>query len=365
MLDPRADGLDVRATIEAVIPETEHAATVVLRPGRGWRPHHPGQWASVGVDVDGVRHHRCYSITSPPVDRGTIAAGRGTLTITVQSVPDGKVSKHLVHDARPGDVVSLDGPHGELTLHDRTDPTAPVLFITGGSGITPVISMLRAVDLGLIDLGAGESRHDDSGRSDHGRSDATDVVLVHHAPDAASALFSDEIDAISRRRPGIRRHLIETGPGAPPPDLALSAARLDGLCPDWRRRETWVCGPRQLVDAATEVWEDPRHRTLATLHVERFTPAATPTADADGGDVRFSASGRLASSDGTTTLLELAEAEGLNPLSGCRMGVCRRCVVPLRSGTVRDLRDGRSTCEAGTHIQICVTTAVGDVDIEL
>lgn len=327
-----------------MIPETDRAATLVLRPGPGWRPHVPGQWVSVGVDVDGVRHHRCYSITSLPADRSTIDGGRGRVTLTVQAVPDGIVSNHLVRRARVGDVLHLDGPDGDFTFGDRQSDGSPVLFVTGGSGITPVIGMLRAVDAGLLT--------------------ADDVTILHHAPTEAEALFTEEILAIGRRHRGIRLDLTETGAGAPPPELALTADRLDGLCPDWRDREAWACGPRPLVDAVTAIWENAPRPPTAPLHVERFTPLATPLDGVDG-TVTFTVSGRSVASDGSSTVLDLAEAAGLSPLSGCRMGVCHRCVVPLESGTVRDLRDGRTVHGPGTHVQICVAAPVGDVGIEI
>lgn len=342
LVDPLSRGVGVRARIEAVIPETPRAATVVLRPGAGWRPHRPGQWTSIGVDVDGVRHHRCYSITSLPADVGTIERARSRLTVTVQAVPGGTVSNHLVRDARPGDVVHLDGPYGDFGF-DPDAPARPALFVTGGSGITPVLGMLRALDAGLV--------------ADR------DVVVLHHAPSAADALFTDEIGALALHRRRVRSHLTETGSAAPPAGLELTPARLDDICPDWRVREAWACGPRPLLDAMSAAWAD--GGVDHALHVERFAPTVAPPATAVDGSVAFTVSGVEVTSDGDTTILDLAETAGLTPSSGCRMGVCHRCVVPLRSGTVRDLRDGRTRTEPGTHVQICVNAPVGDVEIAI
>ena len=115
----------------------------------------------------------------------------------------------------------------------------------------------------------------------------------------------------------------------------------------------------------TALWDDPATGASAPLHVERFSPAVAEVTERVAGTLTFTTSGTSVASDGTTTVLDLAESAGLTPLSGCRMGVCRRCVVPLSSGTVRDLRDGWTECEPGTHVQICVTAPVGDVDIEI
>ncbi|UDY34696.1 ferredoxin reductase [Dermatobacter hominis] len=352
LVDPLAAGTGVRAEVEAVVPESPRAATVVLRPGPGWQPHRPGQWVSVGVDVDGVRHHRCYSITSPPTLATLPGRAGDRITITVQAVPDGVVSNHLVRVARPGDVVHLDGPDGDFTLADPPAATGPrrMLMVTGGSGLTPVIGMVRAMDAGVERDGTLD-----------------DVVLVHHAPTPEESLFTDELHAIGRRRPGLRLHLVTTGTGAPPPELEITAARLDELCPDWREREAWACGPRPLVDAVTSVWDEHTATTpdALPLHVERFTPSVAPAGGAVEGTLTFGRSGASVASDGTRTVLDLAEEAGLDPISGCRMGVCRRCVVPLRSGTVVDMRDGRTECEPGTHVQICVAAPVGDAEIDI
>ncbi len=335
LVDPLAPGHGVRARVESVIAETPRAVTLVLRPGPGWPTHQPGQWVPVGVDVDGVRHTRCYSLTSVP------GHSDGTIAITVQAVPDGVVSNHLVHRARPGDLVHLDQPQGDFVL--PAVRLSPLLFITGGSGITPVMGMLRAL-LAARSMG--------------------DVTLIHHAPSEAEVIFADELDDISRRCTRFRHHVAITGPGIPPPAARLTTARLDRLCPDWRTRETWVCGPTPILDAADDLWS--ADDVTGTLHVERFAPARKLTDDERrSGTVTFTAAGRGIASDGGATLLDLAESAGLAPRSGCRMGVCRRCVTPLRAGTVRDLRDGRTESEPGTHVQICISAACGDVELEL
>jgi ferredoxin-NADP reductase len=352
LVDPLAPGTGVRAVVESIVPESTRAATVVLRPGPGWQAHRPGQWVSLGVDVDGVRHHRCYSITSLPTPAALPGSDGDRISITVQAVPDGVVSNHLVRHARPGDVVHLDGPDGDFTLARTT--TAPgvrrMLMVTGGSGITPVMGMIRAMDAGMEPDGTLD-----------------DLVVVHHAPSKAESLFTEELRAIARRRPGLRLHLVTTGSAAPPPELEITAARLDDLCPDWRDREAWVCGPRPLVDAVDAVWDDhaAEHPDARPLHVERFTPVVARGGDAVEGTLTFARSGTAVPSDGTRTVLDLAEEAGLDPISGCRMGVCRRCVVPLRAGAVVDMRDGRTECEPGTHVQICVTAPVGDAEIEI
>src|SRR5918993_813877 len=143
---PLRSGADLRGRIESVHPETADAATIVIRPGADWAGHVPGQYLRIGIDVDGVRQWRAYSLTHGPRRDGRIS-------ITVKAVPEGKVSHHLVHDARPGTLVHLEQAAGEFVLPPEG---GKFLFVTAGSGITPVIGMLRnlfpVTDSGAVTL---------------------------------------------------------------------------------------------------------------------------------------------------------------------------------------------------------------------
>jgi ferredoxin-NADP reductase len=160
LIDPLRSAVDLRGRIVEIHPETADAVTLVIKPGRGWRQHLPGQYIRIGVDVDGVRLWRAYSLTSP-LDRSD-----GLITVTVKAIPDGVVSNYLVRRARPGLVIQLDQPTGDFTLPE-TIP-AKLLFITGGSGITPVMSMLRN-QIDALD----------------------DVVLIHSSPTPADVIFAE------------------------------------------------------------------------------------------------------------------------------------------------------------------------------
>ena len=178
IVSPLRAGADLRGRIVAIHPETRDAVTVVIRPGAGWNGHTPGQYVRIGVDVDGVRQWRAYSLTSAG-DRSD-----GCITISVKAIPDGKVSNHLVRRARPGTVIHLDQAAGDFVL----PPEAPakVLFLTAGSGITPVMGMLR----NLATVTGGEER---------ARLDTLDVVLVHSAPTPADVIFGGELRMLAAR----------------------------------------------------------------------------------------------------------------------------------------------------------------------
>jgi stearoyl-CoA 9-desaturase NADPH oxidoreductase len=327
LVNPLWTAREPRGRVEAVRRETADAATLVIRPGRNWVTHTPGQWTRIGVDIQGVRHWRSYSLSSPPRRDGRV-------TVTVKAA--GLVSRHLVRRTPPGTIVGLARPEGEFVLPDP--PPARLLFLTAGSGITPVRAMLHH-----LFSGAGAGR------------DSPDVVLVHSAPTAAHVIFGVELRAMAARVPALclyERHTRAEG--------RLSPGDLEELCPDWAERPTWACGPAGMLAEAAAHWAGRRE----PLHVEHFHPTM-PVATGDGGRVRFIRSGRECDADGDLPLLVAGEEAGALLPSGCRMGVCRSCVGRLASGQVRDLRTGQVHGEEGDLIQTCVSAAAGSVDIEL
>jgi ferredoxin-NADP reductase len=340
VLAPLHTGADLRGRIEHIQPETADAATIVIRPGRGWAGHIPGQYVRIGVDVDGVRLWRAYSLTSGP-------RRDGRLTITVKAIPDGRVSNHLVRSARPGTVIQMDQAAGDF--HLPANPPARALFVTAGSGITPVMGMLRhrlATSPGPASPGPASLR----------TSDLRDVVVVHSAPTPADVIFGSELRDLAAA--GLIR-LVERHTDS---DGLLAPADLARLVPDWATRQTWACGPTTMLDALEEHWA--QDQADARLHTERFRPHVLVTGD--GGAVSFARTGRLAQADGATPLLDVGEDAGVLMPSGCRMGICMGCVVPLEAGAVRDLRTGTVTTAErgdGVKIQTCVTAAAGPCEI--
>lgn len=329
LIDPLRSGADLRGRILAVHPETRDAASIVIRPGRGWLPHTPGQYVRLGIDVDGVRQWRAYSITS------VLGRADGCFTITVKAIPGGTVSNHLVHRTRPGAIVQLDQATGDFVLPAQRP--AKVLFVTAGSGITPVMGLLRN--------GAADDVH------------ATDVVLVHSAPTADDVIFGAELRELARTD---RIRLVEQHTDAAG---QLDAAAVAELVPDLAERSTWACGPVGMLEALEEHWA--AQGIADRLTTERFRPRVLVTGE--GGTVTFTRSGATVEAAGATPILDAAEDAGVLMPSGCRMGICYGCVLPLREGAVRDLRTGEITTAApgdGVLVQTCISAAAGACDID-
>ena len=327
IVSPLRSGADLRGRIVAVQPETADAVTLVIQPGRGWKGHTPGQYTRIGVDVDGVRQWRAYSLTSP-VERAD-----GCISITVKAMPDGKVSNHLVRRAQPGTIIQLDQAQGDFVLPD-TRPEK-VLFVTAGSGITPVMGILR----NTLDA-------------------PMDVVLLHSAPTPDDVIFAGELRRLAAegRITLVEQHTDHDG--------MLDLAELGDLVPDYAERQTWACGPTGLLDALEAHWESAG--IGERLHTERFRP--TVLATGEGGTARFTEADVTLEADGATPILDAGEQAGVLMPSGCRMGICFGCVLPLREGAVRDLRNGDLTTAApgdGVLIQTCVSAVAGTCDIDL
>jgi stearoyl-CoA 9-desaturase NADPH oxidoreductase len=334
LLNPLWSSRELRGRVEEVVPETEDAATLLIRPGWGWRyDHRPGQYVGIGVQVDGTFQWRSYSVSSAPRRSGR------TIAITVRAMPEGQLSSHLVEGLEPGTIVRLALPEGDFVLPDP--PPEKMLFLVGGSGVTPVMAMLRTLD----------RRSQENGRA------MPDVVLHYSSPTEDRMIFRDEIGRLEGKYDELRVHKLYTDT-----DGMLELAALDDLCPDWRERETYACGPGPMLDAIDEHFE--AAGLEERLHLERFSLELGGDGG-EGGTITFQNTGKTIESDGATTVLEAGEEAGIGMPFGCRMGICHTCTLTLVSGKVRDLRNGDEFGQPNEPVQTCVTTAVGDCTLDI
>lgn len=319
---------EMRGRVLDIRPETRDSATLVIRPGRGFTfDYQPGQYIGIGVPVDGRWRWRSYSLTSAP------RPDARTVTITVKAMPEGLLSGHLVDGLRPGTDVRLAAPTGNFVMPNPAP--ASVLFLTAGSGITPVISMLRTL---------------------RRRGSIRDVVHLHSVPTSADVMFGAELEQLGRDNPGYRLSVRATSEQG-----RLDLSRIDELVGDWRERQTWACGPAGLLDDAEKVWS--AAGLERSLHLERFAAART-AARGQGGTVTFARSARSRTADAATSLLEAGEQAGIHLPFGCRMGICHSCVVGLVEGRVRDLRTG-AEFEPGSRVQTCICAPDGDCVLDI
>ncbi|MCH9642084.1 MAG: ferredoxin reductase [Actinomycetia bacterium] len=329
LANPLWSARELRGRVLDVRRETVDSATLVIKPGWGFSfDYQAGQYVGIGLLVDGRWRWRSYSLTSVPEERAVRVKGPRTITITVKAMPEGFLSTHLVGGVEPGTIVRLAAPQGNFVMPDPAP--ASVLFLTAGSGITPVMSMLRTLVR---------------------RGQLGDVMHVHSAPTAADVLFAEELSELANRFSGYTLQLRATRA-----EGRLDLARLDDVAPDWRERQTWACGPEALLGAALRTWSD--EGIVDRLHLERFAASRGPV-HGSGGTVEFARSGKTTTVDAATSLMDAGEAAGVQMPFGCRMGICQSCVVGLLKGHVRDLRTGVEH-EPGSRVQTCISAASGD-----
>jgi ferredoxin-NADP reductase len=328
LANPLWSARELRGRVLEVRRETVDSATLVIKPGWGFSfDYQPGQYIGIGVLVEGRWRWRSYSLTSSPVK------GTRIITITVKAMPEGFLSTHLVGGVAPGTIVRLAAPQGNFVMPDPAPES--VLLITGGSGITPVMSMLRTL-----------ARRDQ----------ITDVLHLHSAPTESDVMFGAELAELARAHDGYRVRLRATRT-----DGRLDLTRLGDEVPDWRQRQTWACGPEGMLNDAERVWAaagvDQR------LHLERFA-VSKAAVHGQGGTVEFARSGKTITVDAATPLMDAGEQVGVQMPFGCRMGICQSCVVSLVDGHVRDLRTGAEH-EPGSRVQTCISAASGDCVLDV
>ena len=356
MVNPMWAATEVRARVVDVVRETDGVAdgaapvaTVTLQPTSTWRGHRAGQYVQVGIELPGARRTtRCFSISSAASSPGE----RFTITVRANTEapdPDRSVSSFLVHHARPGQMVHLSQAQGDFTLpvSPATPGPDPLLMISGGSGITPVMSQLRTLLRDAPRYGHSDGH---AGRR---------VTFLHFARSPEDQIFADELAAIAEADNGVDVHL-RYG------DQRFSEFELRRLVPDFRDTDTWVCGPAGLVELVQAAYGvSTGLATGSRLRVEYFklATAGAPAGSAEG-EVTFARAGRTAANTGAS-LLEQAEAAGLTPEFGCRMGICFSCTSRKTEGTVRNLLTGETSSVPDEDIRICVSAPDGDCVVDL
>lgn len=325
--------------------------------------HQPGQFVTLQLQIEGQPVSRCYTISTPPTRPHLLG-------ITVKRQPGGLVSNWLHDTITPGTRVSADGPFGVFTLPNRE--RAKYLFLSGGSGVTPLMSMTRS----LFDLG----------------SDA-DVVFVHSARTPADIIFRRELDAIAAAAPNIAVfHVCEqNSPGEPWGGLRgrLSLPVLQHLVPDLTDREIYCCGPTPYMNATRRmlieggcVVENYHQESFSFEELPMQAFAADDSADPLAGGslngaspsqtsvatftVEFTRSGRTFPCAADQNVLDAAYAAGLNPMSSCTQGMCGTCKTSVLAGSVDMNHNGgiRPREIAANKVLICCSKPLSDLSLD-
>jgi ferredoxin-NADP reductase len=276
--------------VREVIRETDDACSFVLDPPVAYKP---GQFITLRVRIDGEPLLRSYSMSSAP-------AVDDDFKVTVKRVPGGAVSNWLIDNLAAGAVIEATRPTGVFCLPEGD---GPVVAFAGGSGITPVISILKTT-------GARPAR------------------LLYANRDRDSIIFDKELQSLDV---DVVHHLdVEDG-------FVTADDVRPFITPDG---EYFICGPGPFMDIVEGALLD-AGVDASRIHIERFTPAPPPAvpveADATTATrVTIEVRGRTETTDHYpgTTILQTARQAGLTPPSSCEAGNCATCMAKLVAGEV-------------------------------
>ena len=327
----------ILARVVEIRAETHDVNTYVLKPNARFGTYRPGAYVTVHLVVDGRAVERAYSLSSPPGDDGLVS-------ITVKRVPGGIASNHLADTLSKGDVWELSAPAGQFVLGG--EPKAPVLMVSAGSGITPVMSMLRH----LVRRG----------------SDA-EITFLHFARTPKDVIFGRELAAIAERAAGVKVVLCveEADESWTGHRGRFTRTLLEAVLPDFVNADTYLCGPSGFMRAVMQTFES-AGADLSKLRYERFNSEFDASAFLEHSRViRFTRSGVESLSNRPLTVLQEAEARGVRVATGCRAGTCGTCRCKKRKGVVLNTATGALSGDGEEMIAPCVSIAQGMVEVDL
>ena len=358
--NPEADDALI---VREIRDETADVKTFVLAPKQPcvFR-YQPGQFLTLDLDIGGESINRCYTIASTP-------ARPHTLSITVKRVPGGPVSNFLHDQVKIGSVLHAIGPMGDFSCFMQGTPSpnpasAPkYLFLSGGSGITPLMSMART----FHDL--GEPR---------------DIVFVHAARSPADIIFRGELELMARNQPASFRFAPVCEADSPRDPWhglrgRLNLGVLNHIAPDFKQREVFVCGPAPFMAAVREMlkgagFDMSRHHeeSFDFAELARVEPEVAAEVELAEGvqavqeavaapevatyTIEFAKQKRTIECRSDTFVLDAARRAGVRLPSSCSKGLCGTCKSKLVSGTV-DMKHGggirQREIDAGMALLCC------------
>ncbi|MHB8896428.1 MAG: FAD-binding oxidoreductase [Candidatus Geothermincolia bacterium] len=340
----------VPVAVAEIIEETPTTSTLRLVPSgdQSLFPYRAGQFATLFLTVEGVRTSRAYSISSPPTRLGS-------LDITVRKMPEGFVSKHLVENVAVGDSFEISGPGG-FFYHEPLVDTNDLVFLAGGSGITPFMSMIR----GALDL-----------KSD------LNILVLYGSRTADDVIFWDELTEIACREDNISATLILSEPpaGHEGPCGLLDAEVIDGQVGEIAGKTFYMCGPQAMYGLCGPALES---LGVPTRRIKKEASGPPPDITLTEGwpgkvkpdemfTVRIADTHKLLDVVAGEPLLNSLERHGIALDNLCRSGECGVCRAALVDGSVfmPEAVAVRQTDLAYGYIHPCMSYPISDITIRL
>jgi len=336
------------ATLTRVELETHDTKSYFFKSEKSLNQYKAGAHINIEFDANGQTVNRTYTLSSSP-DLTFNTESAEEFSITVKRVNDGLASNWLFENLVEGKQISVSQPQGSFVLPYQ--PSGKLLMLSAGSGITPLMSMLRY----LAQTG-----------------NRSDIVFLHYAQSENDIIFHDELNRISAKE-NITTHFSVENISNTSTSLStneihqgrINKKQLSTIVPDVLEREIYLCGPQPFMKATVKILDQVKFKP-SQLHLENFTAdlnAATQLGYS--AKLSFSSLNQSIQSSPSRTILEEAEAAGLKPASACRTGICRSCRCKKTSGTTVNLMTGEESNDAGDYILPCVSVAKTATTIEL
>ena len=344
-----------RAQVVEIRDEMADMYTLVLKPQTGlidrqWPAFVAGQFIELMVEKDGARTLRCFSISSSPA----YYQKTGLIELSIRIQQQGRITPWIRQQLEPGSLVNISQAQGDFVLPEAmlySQKTEKLLLIAGGSGITPFRSMLQqqVMQQQAINKSMSESPPQ------------LDIHLLYYSRDDQQVAFQQELEQLQQDYQNLTISFVDSEK-----EGFINSQHLQNYCADYAQRTAFICGPSPMIQQARKV--------LAELDVandkinfEFFGAAPIEIENSEQGVVLFQTSEKtlVSEKDKTNTLLEQAEEMGIQPVSGCRIGVCHQCICKKKSGVVFNTRTQEYSDTGSEEIQLCISVAQGDVVLDL
>lgn len=339
-IDPMWSALGSKARIIDVIEETADTKTWVMEVSNGWKGFRAGQHVHLTFSLNGVKQTRTFTLSSSPQQW----RDQNTVSVTVKKVKQGKVTGWMHDNLKQGDVISISEAAGNFTLPRRQ--VNRVGYIAAGSGITPIMSQLRWLSYNKMPSAAS---------------------LLYFSNTENDFIFASELKAMEQIHPKLDTYFVASNGGQQSkyklPQTLLCEEHIEALMGKALDR-IYICGPHPFRELAKKLLSEAGYN-MDQVFEEAF--GLPPVVAEEGAPVQvtFAKSAMETTTDKSDTLLNMAEAAGLKPNAGCRMGICYTCKCKKTSGQVRNVITGEISSSDEEEIQICVSTPISNVEIDL
>lgn len=342
-IDPLFNQKRLAAEVVRIDRETEETTTLVLRPTTRWRGFEAGQFINIELEVGGVRYHRNYSLSCSP----EYYKKAGLIAITAKQVSSGKVSPYLNQAMNISDIVHISQAMGQFIWHASSpELSTGSLFVAGGSGITPIKSMIDQIVLDKLSGAVSQTKEE--------------ITLIHYAKNVSDIIFKEHFEKLSDDN-AIFTYICHFSDH----EGAIDQEQLARDCSDLKSRDWYLCGPEGFMNATLKIASS-LSVNKDQIHKESFSGARAPDANTKLGSpckITFNEINRQVQSDGHQSLLELAELAGLKPKYGCRSGICHECKCQRPQGHLFSRMTGEFVPEDQHTIQACITVPAGDLTL--